>query len=231
MKLRLAGLLTLALAVASMAPAAYADAVNISLYTSTNGTTFTLVSTCVTVAACNFGSVTAGGITVASSNAESNSPGTAAGASTNTTQLNINSSSGGSLFLLEIAQGFTTPNGVGLLNTQESTTGVNATGVYSAQTTGYMLPPNSVSNSPSICSNVTGTLSTTPAASAAPPAVCTAPANYDLATLMHITLNAGANFNLNTSVGFQAVPEPASMALFGSGLFGLAGVIRRKRAR
>jgi hypothetical protein len=44
-----------------------------------------------------------------------------------------------------------------------------------------------------------------------------------------IALQDGGN---GTVVGFSpAVPEPASMALFGSGLLGIAGVLRRKRAR
>ena len=40
----------------------------------------------------------------------------------------------------------------------------------------------------------------------------------------------GASFAMITTVGFRAVPEPATVALVGGGLLALAGVARRRRA-
>lgn len=55
-------------------------------------------------------------------------------------------------------------------------------------------------------------------------------AGYDptAATLLFTTQGNGVTTFSATAVGASAVPEPSTLALLGTGIFGLAGVIKRK---
>jgi PEP-CTERM motif len=47
---------------------------------------------------------------------------------------------------------------------------------------------------------------------------------------LDVTDGNGHNTTVNLSTSDQSVPEPVSLALFGTGLLGLAGVVRRRRS-
>jgi len=122
------------------------------------------------------------------------------------------------IYLREIANNFGAPASSPLnVQTQESIT--SFTGGVAVTTTGGIVGG---------CSTTTGTL-TGLGGSAGSPAVCGNPGPpFGLITTTTCALGAGADVGGSTSTTASAVPEPTSMMLFGSGLLGFAGMIRRK---
>ena len=239
MKARLMGLLALAVAVMAVAPAAKADAVGISLWYSTNGTIWTNITTCsvAPVSPCAASNVAVGGttITIGTVSATSNAPGTPGLSITQTENLTIaGGASGGTFFLAEVAAGFTSPSSVQLFSSQSdsSSPGVDT---YSTQVTGTLIAAGNLLNpgAPAVdaCSAATDIITNVPSGNSNATVSCNGVTPFDLQTISKVTIAAGSQVDLNTTVSTSAVPEPASMALFGSGLLGLAGVVRRKRAR
>jgi hypothetical protein len=58
--------------------------------------------------------------------------------------------------------------------------------------------------------------------------ICPGNAPFGIETLSSYSLTAGNHISTTATASVNPVPEPASIMMFGSGLLGFAGVIRRK---
>jgi hypothetical protein len=109
------------------------------------------------------------------------------------------------------------PTGTNLtLTAQESAT--SAIGTFSFTTTGSLVGACSATT-PTL-TGVGGVQSSTPCSNTTTP--------FALQTVSSYTLAGGTQLNTTTTTLVTNVPEPASIMMFGSGLLGFAGVIRRK---
>lgn len=221
-KLTLA-LFALAVAMFAVAPA---SASTITVEIQLNGGGFVNVATCAT-SSCSF-SYSNGGVTINSngSGVSTNLPGSATTGFSTTTALDITNSNAGSVTLdiRVLADGYTQPaNGPYSLNASESETNF-LTGTFSFQTTGALTGGATCSTTTGVVTEASGLSGN----SQAPGAVCTGAAPFGISTLSNYTLGGGAHISSTASVIASAVPEPTSMMLFGSGLMGFAGMIRRK---
>jgi hypothetical protein len=217
-------LFALAVAMFAVAPA---SASTITVEIQLNGGGFSTVATCVNLASCNF-SYNNGGVTINSngSGVSTNLPGSATTGFSTTTALDITNSNAGSVTLdiRVLADGYTQPaNGPYSLNASESETNF-LTGSFTFQTTGALTGGATCSTQTGIVTEASGLSGN----SQAPGAVCTGAAPFGISTLSNYTLGGGAHISSTASVLASTVPEPASIMMFGSGLLGFAGMIRRK---
>jgi hypothetical protein len=210
-------LFVLAVAMFAAVPATFADSVLMEISFNGGGSWTTLCSN-PTGGFCSFAAFgPTNGLTIAGGNTNANFPGTSTEAISDTSSIALTATSNVSFLIRTTATGFTAPTGAGLtLDVQESTT--NPAGSFDFTTTGSLV---------GACSATTATLHGLGSAEAQ--SACsnnTTP--FTLETLSSYSLVAGSHLNDTTTVKISNVPEPASIMMFGSGVLGFAGMIRRK---
>jgi len=213
-------LVLLALALFAVVPASFAS--NVSLDISFDGgATYTNICSGTGLCSGNFtGSGVSSGLSIASTSAFNNSPGGPLAISSSSS-LNIAFTGGSSLSFLvrETSSAFTGPTDPFAFGVQESTT--SPVGHFTFATTGALVGVPG-------CSYTTGTIDSIADAQTATGPCANSASPFSIVTTSAYTLQTGAQVNTTTTALAAAVPEPASMMLFGSGMLGLAGMIRRK---
>jgi hypothetical protein len=212
-------LLALAFAMFVAAPS-FADDIKIEI--SVNGGSFNTL--CTGTGSCQYLNFSDSGLTITTLNGSNNVPGTATLAVTSTTNLNVNYS-GASPLNFQIratSDGFTNPASSPLIFTVHEATTPSPGTSFDFTTTGSLLGVPG-------CSLTTASLDGTTSSGQDATSLCSNSGTFSLVSLATFNnVASGSSFDASTRITAAAIPEPASIALLGSGLLGLAGTIRRK---
>lgn len=187
----------------------------------------TVTQNCGVVTSCT---VTLAGTVNGSIQANANLPGSPIAALNQqaNTVFNNSGTTAANIAVTVISTGFTQPLAPPPLSlTVGGTTNIslpNSTFSYTAGGGGNATNGLTITTGPLSCGPIT-TQSTT----CVSPAITFSPTGtFSLISTGDFSLGANSSINATTTVTASAVPEPGSIMLFGSGLVGLAGVIRRK---
>jgi hypothetical protein len=217
---------TIAIAAIAMAGLASEARADLMIDVSSDGSTFTNICTVLGAPtsdiSCAVSTFTSGTITGKVQGAEADQTSTLSQLLSSATSLTNTGTATADIYIRVTGTGYTSPTGSAELTSQIG--GSVATGsvdnllTYSSSAQGQATSP--------LSPGITDSASSYNASNMIAVTGLTAP--FDVMETIHFTLGAGSKLNYSASSTLTPVPEPASMALFGLGLVGVAGKLRRR---
>jgi hypothetical protein len=198
---------------------------------STDGVTWNQI--CASAGLSCQGSATTGNLTITIAGINSNAPGTSLSSDIFTAATQVTNTDGAaqSVTLRYLGDGFMSPTFGNLISNVSGTgTGnpANAVSYVSCAVAGGTaalgVGCSGPFQAPTLSPNVTGTNFSASSSIA----VASIGAPYMLGQQLDLTVGGGATINFSNSTDLVATPEPSSIMLLGTGLFGLVGFVRRR---